>query len=420
MVNFIKLKLSMLAFLLSLNAFAQIIFESDFANAAQTPSNNNLLYKADIKYVGAFKVPEFTFREPRFSWGGTAPAFNPNNPSDLTDDTLFLVGHAHHQETAEITIPTLVNSSNVNDLNVAVLVQAFADVSDGLLEQNLPTRTGVRIGGMLVDGNNLIWSGYKFYDASGSAKYSHGLSGLDLSIPNDARGMYRLTDPNPGYTGGYMTHIPKEWQSALGGRVLTGLAGVSIVSRTSAGPSAFVFNPEDLGNKSPVPATGLVYYPLDKPLGGGMRTENKYFNLNSGVRGVVFPEGSNSILFFGSHATGGVCYGTAKECGSTGYKGFHPLNGERILQVWAYDVKDFIEVKNKNKKPWELMPYAVWNMNFPIVNQRSGIAGVTYDPITSRIFIVQPRADNNRPIIHVYEVQASGFARPKPPVWSNP
>ena len=62
-----------------------------------------------------------------------------------------------------------------------------------------------------------------------------------------------------------MAHVPAEWQTALGGPVLTGSVLLVDDWRTSYGPSLFAFNPDDLGTKNPVPHTPLLFYPSDHP-----------------------------------------------------------------------------------------------------------------------------------------------------------
>src|SRR6185503_20574068 len=107
---------------------------------------------------------------------------------------------------------------------------------------------------------------YETYDADGNAVDSHfKLSSLNLSTAT-VSGLFQVGNYGAGHVGGYMATIPPEWQSRLGGAYLTGLTGISIQSRTSAGPAAFVFDPAQLGVVNPASATPLVDYPYE---GGG-------------------------------------------------------------------------------------------------------------------------------------------------------
>src|SRR6185436_6611985 len=109
-----------------------------------------------------------------------------------------------------------------------------------------------------------------------------------------------------GYVSGYFGLVPAAWQTALGGPVLNGQCCLGIISRTSYGPALFAIDPTRLTASNPLPATPLVYYPQANPLAEWDST-NPYFNGTTEIRGVVFPEGTRSVLFFGRHGTGEFC-----------------------------------------------------------------------------------------------------------------
>jgi hypothetical protein len=114
--------------------------------------------------------------------------------------------------------------------------------------------------------------------------------------------------------GGYMTVIPEEWRSLLGGPALTGLCCVSILSTTSAGPAATVFDPDAVGVKSPIPGSTLLHYPLGNATTHEGTESNAIFVQSDAVVGMAFPAGSRSVLFFGRHGNGAYCYGTGADC----------------------------------------------------------------------------------------------------------
>lgn len=386
----------------------------DLQAADRTPPDepSRLLRQKDFVYRGAFRLPRGKIGESRFGWGGSALTFNANDPNDHRDDSLFLVGHDHHQMVAEVTIPTPVISYDLGALPKAKVLQPFADPTNGLMWRQLEGK--VKIGGLLVYGDRLIWTAYEYYDADTDARYSHGTASLDLSASGNAQGMYRVGQKNPGFTAGYMAHVPKEWQAQLGAPALTGQStGVlAIVSRTSAGPALFGFNPAALRTRL-VPAQPLVYYERTRAgareLGSGLNTRNRIFNFNSSIGGVVFPVGARSVVFFGGHGTGKVCYGPAKDCQDPirGGKGHHDVGGNYIYQAWAYDVKDLVSVRKGSRHPWQVLPYDVWEVEFPIPHSDARILGVAYDAHTNRVFLSQYKGDfpNNRaPLIHVFEI----------------
>jgi hypothetical protein len=198
--------------------------------------------------------------------------------------------------------------------------------------------------------------------------------------------------------------------------------GPRLLGGTSSGPALFAFNPDDLGTASPIKATPLAYYPLANPL-GVWGTTNDYHNGTTALAGVAFPKGSRSVLVFGKHGTGAFCYGAgtadpalakAPVLGPTGAVVeqaicYDPLIGSKgghaypyVARVWAYDALDLIAVKDGQKKPWEIRPYAFWDLDFPIPARVPWLMAVTYDRANNRLFVGQPKADGDAAIIHAY------------------
>src|SRR5919108_3024060 len=71
---------------------------------AQTPESLPRVQLSNLVYQGAFRVPQGSTDQTSFSYGGTALSYNPINNS------LFMVGHDWYQRSAEISIPTVINS----------------------------------------------------------------------------------------------------------------------------------------------------------------------------------------------------------------------------------------------------------------------------------------------------------------------
>jgi hypothetical protein len=358
-----------------------------------------LLKKEHLQYVGGFRLPGGMHGASSFDYGGTALAYNPVN------DSLFLVGHDWHQAIGEVSIPEkLVNSKSAKDLPVATCLQSLTDVRSRIPNNKLKGAT--KVGGLLVADGKLIGSLYVFYDTD-FVKPSHfDLGSPDLSKAS-VRGLFEVGSQGAGVVAGYMAPIPGEWRSALGAPYLTGQATVPIVGRTSSGPAAFGFDPAKLGSGK-TPATPYVYYPLSKPL-GKMEAKNALFNGTSSIRGVAFLPGTRSVLFFGSHGTGEITYGEGDAANDKARpeKTYHSRNGEYQYQVWAYDANDFVAAKAKKKQPWQVKPYGVWKLDFPISGGRTYIGGVTIDPNTDRLYVSQMQADEwGLPLIHAFEIKA--------------
>jgi len=357
------------------------------ALGAQAQTTAPRVQSANMVYKGSFKMP--TVAGNGYTYGGTAVAYNPAN------DSLFVVGHMYDQQTGEVKIPALGGTATVlQPLTDSLAGKLGAIGGDGQL----------RVGGNLVYKNKLYVSAFVFYDASGSQTVSHYSRSLTLS-DRTVNGPYRVGGMGAGFYSGYMGLIPTEWQSLFGGPAITGNCCLSIISRTSYGPAAFVFDPEGGTNT----AKPMVYYDSShQTLGAyGAGGSHPVFNGTTRITGVVFPSGTSSVLFIGETGTGNYCYGEASVCGdpSNNWKADHAYPYRAY--VWAYDANDMLAVKNGSKSPWSITPYATWELSQPgNVSQDFGIGGAAYDPQTGRIFVVR-KGDDAVPTVFVYEVDNS-------------
>ena len=162
---------------------------------------------------------------------------------------------------------------------------------------------------------------------------------------------------------------------------------------------------------TPAPATtasALVYYPSTNPTLGnwGDSGVNLLFNGTTRITGVVFPNGTSSVLFFGRHGVGAFCYGEGTTCNDPAYpsrKGDHAYPYE--YYVWAYDAHDLAAVKSGAKQPWAIKPYAVWSLTLPTGTDGAELGGAAYDPATGRIFVTQAFGDGEYPVVHVFSVR---------------
>jgi hypothetical protein len=377
---------------------------------------------ADLAYVGAFRVPAGSDDQHTFSYGGTALQF------DSRDGGLWMVGHAQQQRAAEITIPTPSESISLADLPRAALKRDFTDLLAG--KMGAIGSGEAHVGGILPWGDGLIVSAYLYYDGSGSQQVSH----FSIAADGTVSGPYRIGSARAGMVSGYMTPIPSEWQSALGGPALTGQCCIPIISRTSFGPSATVFDPAALSNQSK--AVQVVGYPNEhQTLGGYYDTDLSHaFLMATSIGGLIFPSGTRSVLFFGAQP-GSVCYGEGTSDQSkvgqpvdgtvwcydptSIYKGNHGYPWRPF--VWAYDANDLVAVKAGHKNPWDLKPYATWTLAAPLASQdASAVVGATYDPATRRIYVSLGDADGRAPIVAVYELAGSTPPDNPPPATEPP
>lgn len=357
-----------------------------FASAAfAQPSALPRIQAADVTLLGSFTVPttdgvsdpNLPVEHHRFSYGGWALGMGPDGVS------LYFGCHAWYDRLGRISIPTING--------VATTVESCTAV---------PNLTFDMLGGTLSWMNKLVMSAYVYYDASNSATASH-YSGASIGTLS---GPVKLTGQPPGWLGGYMGVIPSEWRSTIGGPAFTGQCCLSIISRTSYGPSVSVFDPANL-----VSSKMLLGYDSAHPL-AQIGAQSTYFNMTTKVAGIAFPEGTRSLLFIGRQGTGPFCYGTVCPPDPT-----EPVPGQGPhaypyrWQVWAYDVNDLVAVKNGTKQSWEVQPYSIWELPGRL-DETASITSATYNPATRRIY-VSVGGEPSKVVVY----QVSGVVSPPPP-----
>lgn len=374
--------------------FAALIPQS----VAQSPTTLPLVQSSNMRYLGSFRLPTNDGSGAStgdLTYGGTALALS-------SGGGLFVRGHDWSQRLCEVSIPAIGGTATIR--------QRCVDVTEGRMPQ-IDVENGIKLGGALVWNGRLITTGFSYYDADTSATKSHFASGTTLATAGDVTGPVQVGTVGAGWVSGQMTPIPSEWRSLLGGPALTGNCCLSIISRTSSGPSVSVFNPDDVGRVTPVPATRLLGYPVDRPLANPNNANGLYTHSDQ-VGGFAFPAGTRSVLFVGRHGTGNQCYGDGSACNdpADSYKGYHSY--PYYHQVWAYDANDLLAVKNGTRQVWELRPYATWRLTEMNNSGSATIAGAAYDPTTRRMYVTEQYGST--PKVHVYEI-TSGVAAPPPP-----
>jgi hypothetical protein len=175
-----------------------------------------------------------------------------------------------------------------------------------------------------------------------------------------------------------------------------------------------------VGRKDPVPSSLVLGYPADHPTLGrwdNTTAANLNYNMSTVVTGVVFPSGGKSVLFLGTQGTGVPCYGDGVATQPPGPgQCYDPVNGDKGTHaypyrywVWAYDASELVAVKNGQRNPWDIVPYAMWALDLPFAPGKNTVQGATYDPATQRIYVSASFADPGTgyfagPIIHAFQV----------------
>ena len=398
------------------------IFHSDLTAQAGDPSALPLLSSSGLEYVGGFRVPAETANGMSFSYGGQALAYDPSTNS------LFI---SNRNYVAEVSIPAPVNSSDVNAMPFARLLQPFVDPTEGHLRDI--SDSDVKMDSLMVYGNRLYGTGYIYFDSSNVQRVSHYSRSRQLNQPSFSGWSQVWESGKSGLVAGVMAAVPSEWQAKLGGPAITGQCCIPIVWRTSSGPSAFAFDPAQIGQATAT-ATPLLYYPIDHATLGSWSDANPTYGSTTEILGVAVIAGTRTALYFGRNGMGKSCYGegTADPTldGTTAPDGspycYDPTNPYKAphaypyrYQVWAYDLNDFAAVKAGTKQPWEVVPYGVWPLNLPTPEATVQLGGVGYDSQRQLLYVSQLRADpagfENRPVIHTFRVNATPGAATAPP-----
>jgi hypothetical protein len=492
-------------------------------NISPPVSSDTLIQSTTLVYAGAFKVPTsgFAVNTPNGAqnlYTGAGITFSAAGNNGL--GSLFLFGTGGRSTDgkdtliAEITIPTPVIATDttpagLSQLSRATALQGFYSGTDGTTYDVTDPRNAP--GGLLVFGASLLVSHYIAYDGGNQGVKSHWTHSLTLSNQASAVGPLQLgtlnTNHPAGLMGGAMATIPAAWWTPLGGKAMTGLSNVSIISRSSAGPAAFAFDPADLGVTSPVPTSSLVYYPSGHQLQSNVigRSNTLY---NTAMQqypswGLAFPSNHRSVLFVAAFGTGNYNYGegtqnlsadpvTTSVSGSdastnaagtivtlpgqtaalqyiwlsaqttpalfddgshngvaavmsrTGsaytvspafsgtltaqaYKAgelqsYDAVNGAKgphawpyVTRMYAYDANDLAAAKAGTISPWDVRPYATWDLTFPFMHASLSnathlhkTAGMAYDDAHHTLYIAHyaadPTAPGNLPVIHVFTV----------------
>ena len=382
-----------------------------------TPLSLPLLTSSSLHYRGAFLLPAQVSDRKTFSYGGTALTYDPAR------NGLFVVGHDWYQLIAEVTIPSPTKSPSLTHLDRARFLQPFTDATNGKIDKTGGTNN--KIGGELVYGGRLYGTVYVYYDATDSQVVSHWVRPSTRLTGAGAKGLYRVGKLGAGMVSGFMAEIPSEWRSLLGGNALTGNCCIPIISRTSFGPAAFAFDPAQLsGTPHRIPDVPLVYYPQDHTTVGAWNASwnpahGVYFGGGTTIRGVVFPAGSRSVLFFGTQGIGKFCYGEGTDKRSLNGKPtpdgtiycYDPDDSSKgthaypyKAEVWAYDAAGLAAVRAGRKRPWQVKPYATWSLHLPFRSGRVG--GAAYDPARGLLYVSQQYGDAADPVIHVFTVRS--------------
>ena len=378
-----------------------------------------LFASGDMVYLGAFQVPTGQAGSSTFEYGGKALTYNPARNS------LFMAANVNDGlHVSEVSIPAvLANGKSLSSMPVASVLQPFVDLGRLLTidaSGNAITPTldyeNLSIGGLLVAGGGLtggMYMGYTGAEPENSRNSHFRTSSLNLATltASNVQGLIDVRHSadavDSRIRGGYMAEVPEMWRPYIGSQYVTGAAGQNRIQFSSSGPALFGF---DAVNPKGSSASALVSYPSGHALQWSNSISEgpkRIFNGTTKVDGVAFVPGTRSVIFIGSNGLSSIGYGDGALFNDQArpYSGYHSQNGVYAYQIWAYDIDDFMAVRNGTKASWDLRPTSVLNFDLPIPEASKYLGGVAFDAATNRLYVSQNEAGpSDTPVIHVYQL----------------
>ena len=385
------------------------------ANNARAQTNLPLVNISDFEYIGAFRVLAHASGDSNLFTAKGVIGLNPDRNS------MYIVGHEHHQAITEVTIPSLVRSTNLESLNMADnFLQPFSSIIPRANTGNPDTID--MINGIkyfrTANGPELMVTAHEWYDGLNDNTDTT----LIVRNPNDIanstiNGFYKMD--GAAKAAGWITEIPAQWQSLLGGAYISGYASnYSRYGRYSLGPSAYVFDPfEVIGTtrtSGRIGSTPLMVYsvqePLHEDLSNNSRSNNLWTYESRAFTGFIAP-GTRTYVVIGDSGghNSGVCYKCTVDGAACG--GYCSMDSSDYYHYyWLFDVNDLLAAKRGQKAPHEIRPYN-WGQ-FPSAFPTKLISGADYDQTTGRLYIAVDGADNGQnghrfrfpPLIQAYQI----------------
>lgn len=379
-----------------------------------------LLTADDLVYLGAFRLPNGVSDVKSWIWGGTAMTYYPGGDASGAQDgypgSLYAAGHAWEHQVSEVTIPVPVNSAtkNVNELNCAATLQQFQDILN-VSNLEIP-RTGLAYlesqGAQTVGKLHFCW-GYHMQEEP--PDLTHGWCELNLTSPGIQRGWY--LSGHPVYiqnmsANDYLFEIPKSWadQYTSGMRLATGRYRDG--GWSGQGPALFAIGPWNHGNP-PSSGTGidntpLLLYTSTMEQEGG-NTMNNYHHSDEWSGGVWLTAGDKAaVIFVGTKGAGDCWYGNQNgPCMNCDDRGW--WSTRFVGQIIFYDPSDLAKVASGQMQPYEPQPYLAMNIDQHLYNitstqQKHHLGACAFDRDNGMLYILEFRADDDKPLVHIWKV----------------
>lgn len=403
---------------------------------ATAAGQDTLLQPDDFVYKGAFRLPA---DNDGWTYGGGGLAYYPQGDTgggaDGYPGSLFGIGNDQRSQVTEVSIPEPVISAakRLDDLNTAKTIQPFSPVFEGIFtpaDDGLPQRADIAYlpaqagqrSGMLY----LTWGEHYQYEQVPS----HAMCGLDLADPQ-VKGPWYLADFENFATNDYLFAIPESWEAQNAPGLLLATGRFRDGSLGGSGPSLFAFSPVDKGsppakNSRLTSVKALLLYGKGYEPEGKDRVMRGYTSADEWTGGEWMTAGSrSSVIFAGTKGRGNFWYGFSNGVvwpDNPPYPDYPPPpHNDRGW--WAesfegvivfFDPDDLAKVAAGTLAPYEPQPYAelkldphLWHIASPV--QKMHLGDIAFDPGRGFLYVAEPFADGDRPIIHVFSIRDSNI-----------
>ncbi len=435
------------------------------------PVASQRLQPGDLKYVGAFRLPDDADRPRTFAYGGSALTFNPNGDLSGAGDgfpgSLFIMGHErlpygelpNGNQVAEVSIPIVISTTDVNQLNQAMFLQGFHNVADGFFAglDEIP-RVGMQYLDTPATGPkiHLAWGQHLQDDSP-----SHAWFSPNLSTPS-VQGTWFIGNQSLYSVNGYLFEIPTAWADQYAQGRYLGTGRYKDGGWSGMGPALFAYRPwtNDSGTPAPPGAhldeTVLLLYEKSTQTENIERCLNGYQHPDEWEGGawITTNSGKTAVLFAGTKGTGAkYWYGFINPAGPD-----YPCVEEEMVgqfpvcrlasgaacppadliecadhtsnrgwwstrfdaQFILYDPADLARVAAGQAQSWEPQPYAVIDLDTHLflnpadiepdmlgtgVQRRYRIGDVTFDRSHGLLYVLELFADQAKPVVHVWRIQ---------------
>jgi hypothetical protein len=393
------------------------------------PSVGSRLAPEDLVYAGAFRLPGASGGS-SWEWSGDGLAYYPGGDPDGVADgypgSLFGMGHDWQHYVSEITVPAPLISSgkDPDDLPMAHTLQPFADVRGDLYPtlgeeirrsdiEYLPAQ-GSQTSGKLY----LSWGRHM---ELGEADPTLMWCDLDLSRPGPV-GPWSIGGYEDYVTTDYLFGVDPGWAAAYTPGRLLAAGRFRDGGQGAMGPSIFVVGPWESGHP-PSPGTTLPTVPLllyDNVWNGGEHVLDGYHHSDEWSGAAWVSSGDRgAVIFAGTKGRGDCWYGFPD---GTIWPDEPPYpsplpDGERgwwstgfVGELLFYDPADLAAVAAGSLAADQPQPYAVLPIDdllFAVGSsqEKYHVAAVAFDRQRGRLFVVEPRANGDNSIIHVWTVR---------------